>query len=256
MEGCVVAKLSKDLSAGVLHPRENIHKTATLASLNAEMFIDCDGCETVLIDIRGTYVGTVEVAASVDGTNYIPVPVRMINNASVANVLVLPSAYIGIAVAQCGGFASVRVRMTAWTSGAAIVKALASIAALSRFYEIDGCDPLHVTVTAAVTTAATLTLPAPGAGLRIYLSSFDLERIASLALTASGTPVLVTTTNLPGAPVFNVATDAAAIGVIDRQSKNYGRGLAASAQNTAVTFVAPIFTGVIWRMRATYYVAP
>jgi hypothetical protein len=256
MEGCVVAKLSKDFSAGVMHPRENLYISGSLGSLNAEVIVDCDGSETAMIDIRGTYVGTIEVSATVDNVNWVAIPVRLVNNASVVNLITLASAFQGNAVGFCGGFRRIRARMTAWTSGAATVVLMSSIAPKSRLYDIDGVSSLHVTITAAASAAATLTLPAPGAGLRIYLTGFQLERVATVVLTASATPVLVTTTNLPGAPVFNVATDAANIGVIDRQNITYTPPLASSAQNTAVTFVAPATTGVIWRMRATYYVAP
>jgi hypothetical protein len=69
--------------------------------------------------------------------------------------------------------------------------------------------------------------------------------------------VIITTTNLPGALAFSVEADAAAQGTrASAVSEDFSYPLATSAQNTATTFVAPLTTGVIWRLTAGYYVAP
>jgi len=63
-------KLSTDLgTARVLHPRENLYVTGNLGSVNAEVIIASDGCASVMVDLRGTFSGTFEVAGTVDGTN-------------------------------------------------------------------------------------------------------------------------------------------------------------------------------------------
>ena len=66
--------------------------------------------------------------------------------------------------------------------------------------------------------------------------------------------MLVTTTNLPGSPVYNFAADAALAGTNVDKREEFSRPLAASAQNTAVTFVAPAITSIIGRLTATYFV--
>ena len=113
------------------------------------------------------------------------------------------------------------------------------------------------TVTAAISTAATLTLTAPGAGLFIYLTHLEITMFAGAALTAAATPVLVTTTNLTGSPVFSMNAAAMAQGTVEERIYPFGwPGIKATAAATAVTIVAPLTTSVIWRITAFYYVAP
>ena len=68
------------------------------------------------------------------------------------------------------------------------------------------------TATAAISTGVTLTLAAPGAALFQYLSTLEITMFAGAALTAAATPTLVTTTNLPGSPVFSFSIPAMAQG--------------------------------------------
>src|SRR5574343_456089 len=82
-------------------------------------------------------------------------------------------------------------------------------------------------------TAVTLTIAAPGAGLRQYLTYLAINRFAVALLTAAATPVTVTTTNLPGSLAFSFAADAAAAGSLDRWREDFAYPIASSAQNTA-----------------------
>jgi hypothetical protein len=116
--------------------------------------------------------------------------------------------------------------------------------------------PLLGTITAAVSTAATLTLASPGAGLRHYITYLRIVKFASTALTAAAAPVVVTTTNIPGSLAFTLPADAAPQGSVFAYQEDFSYPLATSAQNTATTIVAPLTTGVIWRITAGYYVAP
>ena len=50
--------------------------SATLGALNAEIVINADGASTIARDLRGTFNLTVEVAGSVDGTNWTLLAVR------------------------------------------------------------------------------------------------------------------------------------------------------------------------------------
>lgn len=251
-----MAKLSKDLSAGNLHPRESVFTSAAIGSLNAEIIIVADGANIVAIDLRGTFSLTIEVSGTVDGANWTPIPLRPINQASTTYVASVAGTTTGVWAGKCGPFTKVRARCTAYTSGSAITFIVADTAALDD--TLNGqITPLIVTTTAAVSTAATLTLPAPGAGLRQYITYMRVTRFAGAVLTAAAAPVIVTTTNLPGSLAFSVEADAAAQGTrATVVTENFSFPLAASAQNTAVTIVAPLTTGVIWRLTAGYYVAP
>lgn len=113
---------------------------------------------------------------------------------------------------------------------------------------------LAVTVTAATGVAATLTLPAPAAGQFQHITGIYLTLYSTAARTGVAAPILVTTTNLPGAPVYTFGT-AAAIGTTDREIHDMSNPLKSLAAATATTIVAPAVTGGIWRLSATYYTA-
>lgn len=250
-----MAKLSTDLRSSTLHPREAIFSTATLGSLNAETVIYSDSCNTVTLDLRGTLSMTIEVAGTVDGTNWTLIPMRPINVASVAYVAAIAGTAAGTWVGQCAGYRQVRARVTAYTSGAAT----ATLAANSAAYDNLLFGPVTSvlgTNTGAAAAAVTLTLAAPGAGLRHYLTYLSVNRFATALLTAAATPVLVTTTNLPGTLVLSFPADAAAQGTLFPWREDFAFPVASVAQNTATTIVCPATTAVIWRVTAGYYVAP
>lgn len=250
-----MAKLSTDLRSATLHPREAIFSTAALASNGAETIIVSDGCATVTLDLRGTFSLTVEVAGTVDGNNWTPIPLRPVNIAAVAYVAAVVGTAAGVWVGQCAGYRQVRARVTAYTSGSATTVLVANNANYDNLMFGPVTSGIG-TVTAASGAAATLTLASPGAGLRHYLTYLSINRYAAAVLTASATPVIVTTTNLPGSLAFTVPADAAALGTIDRWREDFAFPIAASAQGTATTIVCPIATGVIWRVTAGFYVAP
>ncbi len=145
--------------------------------------------------------------------------------------------------------------MSAFTSGAATVNVLALNTILDQSL-IGTVTTGIVTATGAAAAAVTANLAAPGAGLRHYITYFSIARFATAALTAGTTPVLVTSTNIPGALVINVPADAALQGTADRWREDFAYPIASSAQNTATTIVAPATTGVIWRVTVGFYVAP
>lgn len=117
---------------------------------------------------------------------------------------------------------------------------------------------LAVTVTAAAAAAATLTLPAAGVGLFHYITHLQIMKYNSAAVTGTATPVLVTSTNLPGSPVWTFPRFGAIgqIGPADVQPyTGLTRPLRSAASNVATTIVCPATTGVLWRVTATYYTA-
>ena len=248
-----MAKLSRDLSTGTLHPRVNIAGSGALGALNAEIVIIADGASTVSLDLRGTFNMTVEVAGSVDGTNWTLLAVRSISGGSY--LAAVTGAAAGLWVAACAGFGKIRARVTAYTSGAATATLMAATGLLDDRLQGE-VSSNAATITAAVSTAATLTLTAPGAGLRHYITGLRIERHAAALLAAGTTPVVVTTTNLPGALAFSIPMEAAAQGSVYEKSMEPARAIMASAQNIATTIVAPLTTNVIWRITATFYVAP
>lgn len=255
-----MSKLSRDLAipnggVATLNPRESIWKTAALGALNGELVIPADGCSTISLGITGVYVGTLTVEGSLDdGATWDAVPMKPIN-AGGTWLITLASAATGRWQGPVGPFRTVRVRMSAWTSGAATVFFCAENGVSDVVSRPKAAD-LSVTNTGASGAAVTLTLPAAGAGLFHFIDRIVLQRFAVAALTAAATPVLVTTTNLPGARVFSVPADAALQGTMATEIVEPARPLRSSAANTATTIVAPTLTSGIWRITADYDVAP
>lgn len=250
-----MAKLATDLRSATLHPREAIFSTATLGSLNAETIIFSDGCGTVTLDLRGTFNLTVEVAGTVDGTNWTLIPLRPINVASVAYVAAVAGTAAGTWVGQCAGYRQVRARVTAYTSGSATTTLAANTAQYDNLMFGPVTSGIGTTVGTAG-AATTLTLTAPGAGLRHYLTYLSINRFATALLTAAATPVTVTTTNLPGTLAFSFAAEALPQGQLDRWREDFAFPIASAAQNTNTTIVGPATTNVIWRITAGFFVAP
>lgn len=250
-----MAKLSLDRSIGTLHPREDIFSTGVIGAAGAEIIIPADGASTVSVDLRGTFSLTLEVAGTVDGFNWSPIPVRPINQAAIAYVAAITGTAQGVWVGKCAPFKSIRIRCTAWTSGSATTTILASNAVLDD--SLQGMvTTLTPTAVGAAGAAVTLTIPNPGAGLRVYLTYLSINRFATALLAVGATPVTVTTTNLPSSVAFSFPADAAAAGTIDRWREDFAYPIASVAQAAATTIVCPATTNVIWRITAGYYIAP
>jgi hypothetical protein len=110
-----------------------------------------------------------------------------------------------------------------------------------------------VTVTGAAGAAVTLTIPAVAAQFH-YIVGIEIECYTTLARVGVATPILVTSTNLPGSNTWTFAT-AAAIGSTDTKYFSFTNPYKSSVVNTATTFVCPATTSVIWRVNVIYYSA-
>jgi hypothetical protein len=249
-----MAQLSRALAAGNLHPRENLFATGTLGALNAEVQADCDGCTTVALDLRGTFSHTVAVQGTVDGTNWVLIPVRPQTGG--IYVLGIVGTTSGVWMASCAGFRKVRALVTAYTSGGSTATLSCSTSLFDDVAKNGGTTAAIGTNVGASGAAVTLTIAAPGVGLRPYITYLSINRFAVALLTAGAAPVTVTTTNIPTGLAFSFPAEAAAQGTIDRWREDFAFPLMTTAQNTATTIVCPATTNVIWRVTAGYYVAP
>jgi len=223
--------------------------TASLAAINAEALSDLNGHATLSIDIRGTFVGTAVVEGTIDGTNYVTI---VAYNVATATYVASVTAAAQL-VASVAGYRRVRVRCSAYTSGAIVVAMRATIADFTTLVErIPATSGL--TATAAAGVAVTLTIPAPGAGLYQYVDWIRIHKFASALLVAGVAPVIVTTTNLPGTPSFNFAADAALAGTGESLVVQNGMPIRGITANTAITVVAPLTTSILWKITASWRV--
>ena len=257
--------LLRNLLGNFMPHFESRRNTAVLNMLNAELVVDIDGDNAALIHIMtsAALTATYVVEGSPDGVNYYAIPVFAFGPGSISGSpqpcqpFISEASTTAIQRMLCtnvGGLRKIRVRFSAWTSGSATVTINTDdCESISPYLRNQKAASLHVTNTAAVSTAVTATLPAV-VGLRHYIDRISVVRSATAALTASATPVLVTTTNLPGLPVITFGSDAGGIGIDKEQVLDFGgAGLAASASSAATTVVCPVYTGVIWRVNVSYH---
>lgn len=232
-------------------PRTDVRTTGTLATLNAELLLSLNGESSASFDVRGTFVGTVVVEGSDDGTNFISIPFYN----SVTEVWATTATAAGtFDIPAISSLRIIRVRCSAYTSGSIITTLNASLG-ISLVYSKPIPTSTIGTITAATGVAATLTLAAPGTGLYHYITRLVIERHTSALLTAGATPTIITTTNITGSLAFSIPADAAPQGQVYREVIEMGEhSLKSTTANTATTIVAPVTTGVIWRITAYYYV--
>lgn len=245
---------------------EQRRSSALLAIVNAELVhpVNGDNSATIFISSAGTTLNaTYNVQGTVDGTNYFDVLAYPYAPASVGGTLPQPgqpllSEVVNAVVqrALCvptGGLQALRVRLTAFTAGTCQVTINTDDCdSISPYVRDQKAATLMVSATGAVSAAVTASLPAV-VGLRHYMDRVSVVRSATAALTATSAPIIVTTTNMPGSPAMTWGMDAAGVGIDREQVFEFGgAGLACLLANTATTIVCPVYTGVIWRVNATY----
>lgn len=225
----------------------------TIALLNGEIVLDISGATVVTAHLTGIFVGTFAIAGTVDGTNYIDLPTMAegINQWAAPAGIVAP----GLHVAMCGGFDKVRIRCTAYTSGAALIGMRGSSSPISalNFQRLEP-STLAISTLGTANAITTATLPAPGVGLFHYITSVTVTRINGTAAAVVGTALLsITTTNLPGALAWSsgnaMAVGESKIDVVE----TWPNGLKSTTANTATTIVAPAGgAGIQHRIVVTY----
>jgi hypothetical protein len=228
--------------------------TATLSVLNAESIMDLNGKANVMVDMRSAAgVLTLVFEGTVDGTNYFSLPGLELTTEIYSSGPALSGTFARIFTIDVAGFRRFRVRVSAYTSGNVTV----ALRACSADYMIVN-RPIpstsHVTVTAAANTAATITLPAAGAGLFHYITNINICRNATAALAGTAT-LVITSTNLPGSPAWSVGNAMIAGGTQIDLDYTPATPLKSSAANTATTIVMPApGAAVLWRGNCTYYI--
>lgn len=253
---------------GVFMPHfEQRSVSGSITGVNSEVVLDVNGDESVTIYMDGsgaTFNATYVIEGSVDGVNYssllaFPVP-QFCNGGTIplaAQPLLLEAVNttsVRRVVCACvSQLKKVRVRLSAWTAGTLdVVINSDSQQSLNPYVRDQKSATLIVTATGAAGAAVTATLPAV-AGLRHYIDLIQVSKFATALLTAGATPVLVTTTNIPGSLVLNFSAGAEAQGTEVTKELDFGNsGISATALNTATTVVCPATTGVIWRATVAY----
>lgn len=245
---------------------ESRRSSGVLGAINAELVHELNGDESavIFVDGTGTFAATYVIEGSPNGTDFYPLICFPYAPASLGGTLpqagqplyteaVSAASIDRMLCCAVGGLRKMRIRLSAYTSGTGTMTITSdACASISPYVRDQKAATLMVTTTGAAAAAVTCTLPAV-TGLRHYIDAIRVTRIAAAALTAAATPVLVTTTNLPGAPVLSFPADAAAQGSAYGDLLDFGgAGAASIAISTATTVVCPATTGVIWRVNVAY----
>lgn len=246
--------------------RERREISGVLAALNSELVLNLSGDDSAMIYVNcgaSTFNGTFEFTGTVDGTNFFAVPAIPYFNAGAAgapsNAQPLLFEAINTTNVQrvyairCGQMRAIRIRISTYASGSANVT-INSDTAKNAHPAMGDQRPtsLLITATGAAAAAVTASLPLVP-GLRHYIDFIDVTMSATALLTAAATPLLVTTTNLPGNPVITFGAEALPQGADKVRRLDFGStGFAATAVGTASTVVCPATTAIIWRVNVGY----
>jgi hypothetical protein len=236
--------------------------TQTLSSQNADVIMDLNGASVANFDVRATAANlTLVFEGSIDGTNYYALPawtVQAVIGASVfaeqyvASAVILTTA-TALYTVGVSGFKKVRAKVSAYTSGAVVVAARASIADLI-IYGKPIPSELSVQIDGGANATTTITLPAAGVGLFHYITSLSWHRHSTAALVGTGA-FNITTTNLPGTMKWRVG-NAIAVGEHKRDVElTPATPVKSLVANTNTTIVAAAAgAAVLTTGLCTYYV--
>jgi hypothetical protein len=222
--------------------------TSNIALLNAEVFIDIAGEEFACVDVRGVFVATMIPQFTIDGINWMSLPIfNRLTETFQQGVTAVGAYQIQIPT----GSKKIRLIATAYTSGTAIVAMTANVGN-DMIYVKPIPSTLHATVTAAAGVSATLSLPGV-AGMYHYITNIKIEKFAATTLTAGAAPIVVTTSNLNGGRVYSIDASAQVAGTIIKEKDVANTPIKSTTPGSATTFVAPLTANVIWRISVDYY---
>lgn len=221
-------------------------------TIAADELTTLNGASSSGVKIQRNKVCFGDDADARDASTAYPLPVKAFLSA-VAAIAGNGAVTTGVQRVTIASDSTGQVKLAAGT--AEIGKLAAGAAVIGVVGEMRA-STLMVTATAAVNTALTLTLPAPAAGLFQYITDIEVVKLYADTGTPSAAGALITTTNLPGDPVWTTEQIAGAIGTVVRVVKlTPTTPLKAAVAATAVTIVCPQQLETIWRVNVTYFTA-
>ena len=171
--------------AAPLYAQTDVSTSGTFTANLQELVLDLNGHGTTSIQLTGTWAATVQFSATVNGTDFFPIPnVLRYSTQTVINASTTVNDTYVIASAS---FQKVKVHTTAFTSGTVGV-AMVGSPPVSFPSAISGGAASNVTVVnpSLAITAASLPLPT-GAATEATLASID-GKFPAAAPLADGTP--------------------------------------------------------------------
>lgn len=123
--GNTLSSTSGSLNVNVTGVVPDTDQTAvgSIAALSALVAVNTNGCATLNINILGTFVATMVVQGTLDGTNWINLNLFSITSGYVS---ISSTSSVGAYYVPCAGFKQIRIISTAYTSGTANITMEAS----------------------------------------------------------------------------------------------------------------------------------
>lgn len=146
--------IASDQSAVAVN-QAGVSATGSVAALNAAVTLSLSGMTGFAVDVRGTFVATILVEGTVDGTNFITLSVLPIGaGLNVAQVASITAA--GAWWGNANGLQQVRARVSAFTSGSAtvVVRAMQAAGMVFNLPAGQTTQPVSGTVTANIGTGS------------------------------------------------------------------------------------------------------
>lgn len=111
------------MSGGIAHSKQATLQSAAAATGNGAVF-DVTGYSAIGAQVTGTFVGTVTWEVTVDGSTWVGILLAPPSTGTGALTATAP----GVFTASVAGLTQFRARVSAYTSGAITVTALATVA--------------------------------------------------------------------------------------------------------------------------------
>jgi len=93
----------------------------SLGAAEAAVTVTVADADRIAFVVTGTFTGTITFEASVDGTTFAAFGMQVPTGGAIVSTATAPGTFAAIAN-SCQGFETVRARMSAYTSGTALVK--------------------------------------------------------------------------------------------------------------------------------------
>jgi hypothetical protein len=229
----------------------DVFASGSLTALGTSVPIDTQGASTLVIYVSGTWTGTILVESSLDNGVTWPGGLSIFTGIG-GGFIVYPSGITtnGFYYVSCGGSRLIRLYMSAYTSGTAVIQAVASSAqeyVRGLSFLSDGTNFANI---APPTTAATASQTAlvvalspniPGGAIPVALSPSGAQDVLGNAVTVSRVPQITTKFyQQPPSSFMNVTTTGGATATqgtgVNIGAAVFSTGTAATAEVTGVTF--------------------
>jgi len=177
--------------------------SGSLSAAAAATTLTVNGTSSTAVQITGTFVGTLQFEGTVDGTNWVSFFVTPNGTAATVTSTTAPGVWQG----KSGGFSIVRVRMSAYTSGTAVV----TIRAGQGTGNVGVDSPARGTVAtsnpATATNGAQANTITDKIGRQVVVTNHVRDMCGTQATTITSSTVATTVVAAGGAGVYRDLTN-------------------------------------------------